>query len=414
MTARALDSEGEGVAVDTLIGPPPTGPTPEPIPRDLRRAGWLLWLAFWTMLLSVSIGLAWDRAWHVRRTFETPFSPPHLFIYLTTALTCGMVLLLLTLPSLRRQFGPGFRLPTIGYAVPGPLFLVGSGLAILALAAMLDVIWHGSFGLDETPWSTPHAMLGWGWGLAALGFVSARLALHPHWPVRWWLQAFIAVLLIGFTAQPLLGPFTNNHTPEKVAAIARLPVLAQQPAYQHTARIFQDWHLTRSHPGFLVLGALWVGLVLGGLRGLDRRLWLVLLMVALWATLILLRDRGAAMRLGVGAGQPASWLPVPLLPAALGWALTLWLTKRPLLAGLVGGAVFGLACNAIWPSVGPVGSMLVAAPVVAFGTMAGSALWDTIERPTRRRGLVLAAVAIVAPLLTGCVDLYLRLNTPWA
>ena len=112
--------------------------------------------------------------------------------------------------------------------VPGSLFLVSHGLGLLALGTILDVVWHTAFGLDETRWSTPHAMLGWGWSLAAFGFVAARLALRAHRPLCWWTRGFLAFILMAATLGPLVGPFQNNHTREKIAAIADIPVLAEQ------------------------------------------------------------------------------------------------------------------------------------------------------------------------------------------
>ena len=35
---------------------------PRAMLRDAARARWLLWLAFWTMLASIAIGLSWDAA----------------------------------------------------------------------------------------------------------------------------------------------------------------------------------------------------------------------------------------------------------------------------------------------------------------------------------------------------------------
>ena len=218
------------------------------IVQDSRQARLWLWLAFWTMVMSVAIGLPWDAGWHASRPFETPFSPPHLFIYATSALTVGLYLKLLTSARLRQRFGASLRVPRMPFEVPGSLALIGAGLLVLAGAAILDVVWHASFGLDETRWSTPHAMLAWGWATAALGFVSARLALREHQPVRWWTRAFIGLVLVAFTAAPLLGPFQINQTQRRVEAVAAIPVLAEQPAYQHTARIYRDWNLDPVKP----------------------------------------------------------------------------------------------------------------------------------------------------------------------
>lgn len=381
---------------------------------NARRANRLLRLALLTMLASVVIGLPWDAAWHIRQPFETAFSPPHLFVYATTGIACCLYLALLAGRATRAAFGPGFAVPGVPFRVPGPLFLIGAGLGVLALAALLDVIWHTAFGLDETRWSTPHAMLGWGWGLATFGFASGRLALGRLLPVRWWTRLFFGLLLLGVTQAPVLGPFQNNQTPEKVAAIAALPVLAAQPEFQHTARIYRDWELTRGHPLLVVLGGLWAGLAIAVLRALDRRARFVLILVACSTAMMLLRDRGGAVRLGLDPAQGAHWLPLPLLPAALVAALC-WRSRLPeALAVALGGAAFGVLTQLAWPSIGVAPAAIVGGLAAAGGALLGRRLGDLLAHPTRRGSVVLAAVAVGAPLVTGAVDLYLRLRTPWA
>jgi len=86
------------------------------------------------MLASIAVGLPWNAVWHTTRPFETVFSPPHLFVCATTALTVGLYLLLLTMPCLRLTLGRGFRVPSVPFAVPAPLFLIGAGLVLLAFS----------------------------------------------------------------------------------------------------------------------------------------------------------------------------------------------------------------------------------------------------------------------------------------
>jgi hypothetical protein len=380
--------------------------------RDASRAHHLLWLAFWTMLASVGVGLPWDVAWHTSRRFETVLSPPHLFVYATTALTVGLYLALLTAPRLRAAFGPGFAVPGVPFAVPGPLFLIGAGLGLLALGAIVDGIWHTAFGLDETRWSTPHALLGWGWGLAAFGFVSARLTLGSRRPLRWWTRAFLGLMLLAFSLGPLLGPFQHNHTLEKVQAVGAIPVLVDQAAYQHTMRIYQDWALVRSHPLFVSLGAAWVGLSLALLCAVDRRPVVALALVTFWTCLVLLRDRGAAHRLGLDLYVVGNWLPLPILPAALATALSRRLGSGSAVAAAVGGAVFGLVSQVVWPGLGPLAGLVLGAPCAALGAAAGSQLAAVLLRPTARGCVTLVVVVLLTPMATGAVDLYLRLHTP--
>jgi hypothetical protein len=379
--------------------------------RDANHASRLLWLSFWVMFLSVSIGLSWDGGWHLTHPFETAFSPPHLFIYVTSALTVALYVVLLVTPRLRHRFGTPFRVPLIPFAVPGALALIGAGLLLLSLAAMLDIVWHSTFGLDETRWSLPHALLSWAWSTAAIGFVSARLALREHRPLRWWTRAFIGFVLIVFSAGPVMGPLQPNPTQEKLEALAAVPVLASQPAYQHTFRIYRDWNVTRSNVLFPVLGGLWLGRVLSAVRMLDGRPSLLLVLIVMWTVFAAFRDRSAAIRLGIDPTHVASWLPIPLLPATIGAVLAWRLRWSLTLSALLAGAVFGGTSQAVWWSIGIVDAALLGAATCALGVTLGTRLASVIEKPTARRCLVVTMTAFAVPVLSGLVDLYLRLHT---
>lgn len=91
-------------------------------------------------------------------------------------------------------------------------------------------------------------MLGSGILLALLGFLSARLALAERAPAAGWAIAILAALTLSTTVGVLLGPLDNNRTIEQVHAIARIPVLAGEPEFQHTTRIYEGWHLARTNP----------------------------------------------------------------------------------------------------------------------------------------------------------------------
>jgi hypothetical protein len=56
---------------------------------------------------------------------------------------------------------------------------------VTGLAGFCDSIWHTAFGPDETLWSFPHSMLGWGLMIAFLGITSCRLALIEWKPIGW-------------------------------------------------------------------------------------------------------------------------------------------------------------------------------------------------------------------------------------
>jgi hypothetical protein len=367
--------------------------------------------------------------------FDGFFSPPHLFIYAGAAIDGLVVAYMVFAPNVRAWFGPGFYLPPFPFPVPGPLMLAGGGLVALALAGGLDSLWHTLFGLDETGWSTPHAMIGWALLLTSLGFVACRLALRPARPLRWYTALVFGLLLLGFSATPFMGPLYANTTPARVEAISHIPVLFAQAAAQHTFRIYLAWNLTRTNPLFVPLAALWAGVALGLLRRLDRRAWMPLAITAVWTLLALSGDRADARRLDTllqvtdFAQQPANWLPPPLLPAALAFALVLVLVLVLMLplarlartrdrwewpAWLVAGAVYGVFLVAVWGPYRPlaVPLILLAAVLVPCGALLGAWIYGVLARPTYGRIWALLLLGVAAPFTTGMVDLYLRLHTP--
>ncbi len=396
------------------------------------RANGLLWLAIALELVVVGIGLPADRGWHATHVFDGFFSPPHIFIYASAIIDALVVIYMVFAPAVRVWFGPGFRLPPFPFPVPGALMLAGGGLVTLALAGGMDSVWHTLFGLDETGWSAPHAMIGWGLLTIFLGFVACRLALRPARPLRWHTVVFFGLLLIGFTATPFMGPLYGNTTPERVAAISHIPVIFAQAAAQHTFRIYLAWNLTRANPIFVPLSALWAGTALALVRrlnlpldrGLDFRLerrgWLPLAIIFVWTLLTLSGEHSDARRLDTYfqvtnfAQHPANWLPLPLLPAALTFLLARLARLPERWAWLGAGLVYGFFVVAIWGPYRPFGLLLIllAAPLALAGASLGSWIFGVLDRPAYGRVWALLLVGVCVPLAPGMVDLYLRLNTP--
>ncbi len=385
---------------------------------DPARAHAALRLALGLLLATLAVGLPWDRRWHTTHVFDTFYSPPHLFIYTATTLTAVVVTLLALKRGLREPFGPPVRLWPLRVVAPGPVFIAGAGFVGLGLAGLLDHLWHTAFGLDETAWSAPHAMLGWGWLVAFLGFLSCRLALRPARPWHRRTTLLFAFLILGFSQRPLLGPLGEIRPPARAAALARLPVFAAQPPLLHTLRIETAWDLSRTDPCFVLVAALWLGVTLAVLRGLIRRpsalvglltLWSVGASAASWAT-----ARGLERALALPAGHdPALWLPVPILPAAMALALAGWLGLRERAAWTLAGAVFAALVFATWGRT-PLAALaaLGAVALVPPGARLGRWLWATLERPTPRAAWTLALGCATLPLLTGSLDLALRHATP--
>ncbi len=401
----------------TIVVPP--GAPPLNAPTTVDRAGRWLWFALIFMLISVSIGLNWDRAWHTQNKFETFYSPPHVFIYCSTIITILLVAAITFSAKLRPWFGTAFRMRLVTFPVPGALVITAGGLGMLGFAGLvLDNYWHTNFGLDETNWSTPHAMLGWSWFVAMLGFVSCRLALRPYRPLRWFTAIALGWLILGFSATPFLGPFHNNTTPAKVEAqsraIATFPALAGNTGIQHVQRIVRDANLTRTNPAYLLLGALWIGVVLALVRRLDGRAWVFLATVGLFSFFLLSSNHTAAVRLDGWlpiSHDAAVWLPPPIFPAAFAFVLAIRVHLRERWAWAVAGAVFAILTYLTWGTGHPLTLLLVpvAVPVAMAGAWIGNRIARMLENPVAPDvRLIVPLLGVTSPILLGLVDLYLR------
>src|SRR5258707_5989921 len=97
-----------------------------------RRALVFLWISLGFAVLAFGVGASWDRAWHGTHPFEQFWTPPHLFIYSMT-LASGLAFARVLLDrDLREQFGEGFHLPLVPFAVPSSLLFAGCGFAVLS------------------------------------------------------------------------------------------------------------------------------------------------------------------------------------------------------------------------------------------------------------------------------------------
>lgn len=396
------------VAMDVVSHAPSSAPLPstiEPKGRTADRA-WraesLLGLAFVLFLLGVGVGTGWDRRWHATHPFEDFSSPPHWFIYTNVVLSAAAVVYLTFNARTRGAFGATQWLPLFPFKVPRALMLLGAGLLVIGLGGLCDGIWHTLFGLDETSWSLPHAMLGHGILLAALGFAAARLALPRH--IQWWAAGILAWVVLNVAVDLIGGPILRNPPPEAMRAIAQIPVLAADAAYQHTSRIYLLWHLDRTNWLFLPMISISVGL---GLR-IAKRLtgpsdrWLVA--VAAFGVALAMLDREG----------PSIWARVllapPFLPAALGYAAAHRLGANKLLAWSVAGWI---ACAVSYMWVHNVLLVIACGPLALAGVWVAERLIQVIEIPSRRSVIATAAIiGVMLPVLTGAIDLYWRMHTP--
>jgi hypothetical protein len=356
---------------------------------SLKTAHRLLWLAVIFDLLAFGVGFNWDRSWHTTHPFEDFFSPPHLFIYSMHLCATITLAYIAVTPTLRRWFGPTFRLPLVSFPIPGAIGLAGAGFAVVALAGAFDGIWHTMFGLDETTWSFPHSMLGWGLFVAFLGITACRIALCEWRPMGWPSVIVFGFLITAISFERFAGPLATNLSPEVIQYVSRIPVLASEPAFQHTTRIYLAAGIDRSNGLFVPLISLSAGMGLALLHSFSPRWWVIVGLTALLtrtSDFITFVVPGIVVAIGRDRqGSPAVWFL-----AAVGFALT---------------------TAAIWG--GTPGGVLLAVPLFIVGSLLASAIWQVVVVPTRGGVLKLTALAGIAmPALTGVVDLVLRARIP--
>jgi hypothetical protein len=356
----------------------------------------LLWLAVVFDVLAFGVGFGWDRQWHATHPFEDFFSPPHLFIYSMHFLATLTLLWITFMPDLRAQFGRAFRIAPLPFAVPGAIAIAGGGFVVTAIAGLFDAIWHSTFGLDETAWSFPHSMLGWGIFVAFVGIVACRIAIADRIHTGWPSAIVFGFLLIAASIERIPGPFLNNISIGELEVIRRIPVLAAEPAFQRTIRIYEAYDITRLNVLFVPLAAMGAGLGIRLLQRFDPR---PVLMIGLTAFV----------------SYTAPWVPY-VVPGGIfaiagrrsaGWR---WLAAA--------GCAFGLATafTSLAISKGarlPLFGAFFAILTFALGAWLADKVWTVVTDPQRGRVLTFVVVAgICAPALTGALDLYLRARTP--
>ncbi|HYM16586.1 MAG TPA: hypothetical protein VEZ14_13600 [Dehalococcoidia bacterium] len=373
-----------------------------------RQASKRLWWSLAFFFISFGVGTSWDRAWHATHVFDDFYSPPHLFIYSTFAISALIFATLAFSPERRAWYGDDMRVPVLGWQMPAAIVLAGCGFATIAIAGALDDVWHTNFGLDETNWSTPHAMLGWGILLTWSGFLACRHALRPHIPIS---RPFIAVaglITLSLTTSILLGALGKDATPDMVRHIAALPPLQASSQAQHTFRILLTWNLTRTNPLFVPAAAAAAGVALACIRGLTRSTWMFLAVAAV-ATLFGLTGGHRTASYFHLAGDARNWLPIPFVAAAIVFVCAKQLRRSDTTSWLLAGLAFS-ALVASWWGPGPALALL-AAPAMPLGAYAGARLYRAIEHPSAASVRVMAATAVAVPALLGLLDLYLRWHT---
>lgn len=291
-------------------------------------------------------------------------------------------------PSSRAIFGPAFRLFPLPFPVPGPIALAGGGFVVTALAGVFDAIWHTLFGLDETGWSFPHSTLGAGIFVTFVGIAACRWALRGVRPIGLGSEIVFGFLLVATAGERFTGPIGSNLSPAVLELVSRIPVLAAEPAFQHTVRIELAYALDRMNPLFVPLEAVSAGMALVLARSFVTRtpVFVALTAVSTWMTKL-----------------------IPFLVPGLVLALGARSATRTVYA--LAGVGFVITTAIIWR--GTPGGALVGVLLFPVGAWLGRLIWSVVERPTRAGVLAFVTLAgITYPALTGAVDLALRARVP--
>ncbi len=383
---------------------------PAPSQAAFARIRWM----FIFGIVGTFTAAAWDGWWHTQYEFDGFFSPPHIMAYVVALTLAWLSFDTVVDPRLRQAFGSGFRVFLFPYSVPGALVILGGSIVLLGFAGLvLDNFWHTWFGLNETSWSFPHAMIGWALLLMILGFAACRMALGQMNVVwKFVLSWLIVVMLAGIA----MGPYGRNHSPEMVIAEAQIPVFAAQAETRHLYKIYLEQNLTRTNPILLLLAPLGAAAGLAFTHRLSSRPWLMLGVALL---ISVSGDHATAERLVEYApgllDEPANYAPLPLIWLAGIYVLmhhTVRTSER--LAWAMGGLVYGLMLH--W-TYGVQSGMELLTPLSALsavvGAAAGNWIYQRVANPSSwQMVLPLMLVGVIAPLITGLIDLWWRLNTP--
>jgi hypothetical protein len=373
-------------------------------------------LVLWFTLLGTFIATLWDGFWHLTYPFDGFFSPPHVFGYSIAIIASLMISHILFTPSIRKWFGAGFKSPLVKFTVPGSIFLLGCGFVILGFAGLvLDNYWHSNFGLNETNWSLPHAMIGWAFVVMVLGFVACRIAIakSENQPLGLGWRILFAYLVIIILARPIMGPFENNNSLQTIYASSLLPGLLATDEFQQVTQIYLDNNLSRNNLLAVPLATFWAGLGLAFATRLDNRA-LFILGIALISgngdrngAEFIMNYTNSPVNL---LANPANFAGFPLIVLALIYVLVRRFSER--WAWGLGAFVFALCVHWIFGSVPGGELMAIPATMLVFvGVALGKGLYDILAEPTTPKRIApIILTALLVPCVTGLLDLYLRQN----
>lgn len=387
-------------------------------PPDYAAARRWLWRVLVVIIVGAWAGTTWDQVWHATVPFDGFWSPPHLVVYVTVAFVAFVVMGMLFHAPIRRAFGRGFDVKVLPFKVPGALFILGMGIVLLGFAgAVLDNLWHSAFGLNETGWSFPHAMIGWSLNLVAFGIIACRLSMVHIKPLPWTTTVFVGSLTASMLMGSLLGPLGSNRTPESIGFFfTYIPALASQESSQHLFRIYETWNLNRTNPALLLLAPFALGLILAWARKLDGRWWVILLI----SCLVLSFDTGN-QDLGNLIAQfipeftrEANWRALPVVLPTMLLLLLVRFGASERWAYALAGILFSLMIFDIWDGTSAAWLLAFVAPLfILIGKRIGERLHQILVQPWSLEAVMpLVAAVVVIPAITGVVDLVLRWMTP--
>ncbi|WP_330234032.1 hypothetical protein OHA40_04065 [Nocardia sp. NBC_00508] len=357
--------------------------------RLFNRPGWVaLPLGmFLATILTALLGFIWDVSLHVGngRDDGPLANPAHYFILagLFFLFTAGMSAIVLPLDE--KPGAAAVRITRTWYAPVGGLLIAGAGLYAL-IGFPLDDVWHRLFGQDVTLWGPTHLMLIGGAGLSLVGVLLLEFEGRHSRPdpdradgrLMWLLRCFaFGGLLIGLSVFQVEFDFGVQQfrlvlQPMLIVAAAAISLVA--------ARASLGPFSTLIVVGFAALVRAVVAVLVGGpVIDAPRNVFPLYLgcavVVELLALLALIRRPiwwGAMCGLAiatVGLWLESLWVRAMFVDP---WPIRMWpeLLAMAVPTGIAGGIV---------------GALLAM-------TLRGEAL----PRPPVRRGLMVAAVVIVA------------------
>ncbi|NQE72527.1 hypothetical protein [Nocardia gamkensis] len=357
--------------------------------RLFNRPGWVaLPLAmFLATILTALLGFIWDVSLHVGNGRDNgPLAnPAHYFILagLFFLFTAGMSAIVLPLDE--KPGAAAVRITRTWYAPVGGILIAGAGLYAL-IGFPLDDIWHRIFGQDVTLWGPTHLMLIGGAGLSLVGVLLLEFEGRHSRPepdradgrLMWLLRSFaFGGLLIGLSVFQVEFDFGVQQfrlvlQPMLIAAAAAISLVA--------ARASLGPFSTLVVVGFAALVRTVVAVLVGGpIIDAPRNVFPLYLGCAVVVELLALlplarRPIWWGALCGLGIATVGLWLESL-------WVDAMFVNPWP---------------TAMWPEL-----LAMAVPTGIAGGVVGALLAMTLRgeplpRPPVRRGLMVAAVLIVA------------------